>query len=147
MATQTSFSPAASITVAVVGCFVLLGWTFDIMFRVFPALVAMKANAALAFVLSARSLWLLARDSDNRLRRLAQLCAAMVILISLLTLAEYLLGRDLRIDKILFKDASTGAAESQPRRMDPATAVMFLLLGVELSMLGPLVKYSIEVIK
>ena len=122
-------------SIAAAGALVLVGWALDaaVLKNFFAGAGDMKANAALALVLSAAALWLSARDSDVRLILAARICAAAVVLISLLTLAEYLLGQDLRIDQILFNDSSTEAV--RPGRMDPATAVMLLLVGVELSML------------
>jgi NtrC-family two-component system sensor histidine kinase KinB len=91
----------------------------------------MKPNAALAFILSALALWLSARESDARPILVARILAAVVALIGLLTLAEHVTG--LGIDQILFIDPST---EARPGRMDPATTVMLIFMGVELSMLA-----------
>jgi len=125
----------ASIIVALIGGLVLLGWTFDvaILKSFVPGLGDMKANAALAFILSALALWLSARESDARPILVARILAAVVALIGFLTLAEHLIGQDLRIDQILFIDPST---EARPGRMDPATTVMLIFMGVELSMLA-----------
>jgi signal transduction histidine kinase len=131
---------AASVTAAAVGCVVLLGWAFDvtILKTFYLGGGDVKANAALALVLSALSLWLLSGDSDARLLLVARACAAIVVLIGLLTLPEHLLGRDLGIDQLWFNDPS---AESG--RIDPATAIMILLLGVELSLLGAAIEARI----
>jgi signal transduction histidine kinase len=129
------FSRAAGIAAALIGGLVLLGWTFDvaILKSFVPGLGDMKANAALAFVLSGAALWLSASDSDARLILIARILAAVVALIGLLTLAEHVAGLDLGIDQILFIDPST---EARPGQMDPATTVMLTLMGVELSMLA-----------
>jgi len=124
---------AACGAVGLVGGLALLGWKFDI---AIPGLAAMKANAALALVLSALSLWLLSKETDARLLLAGRFCAAVVVLIGLLTLAEHLLGLSLGIDQLLFNDPAAEAGPSRPGRMDPVTAAMLLLLGVELSMLG-----------
>ena len=126
---------AASIAVVVVGSLVLLGWAFDvaILKSFFAGLGDMKANAALAFVLSGAALWLSASDSDARLILVARILAAVVALIGLLTLAEHVAGLDLGIDQILFIDPST---EARPGRMNPATTVLLILMGIELSMLA-----------
>jgi signal transduction histidine kinase len=126
---------AASIAAVVVGSLVLLGWAFDvaILKSFFAVSGDMKPNAALAFVLSGAALWLSASDSDARLILVARILAAVVALIGLLTLAEHVAGLDLGIDQILFIDPST---EARPGRMDPATTVMLILMGVELSMLA-----------
>jgi hypothetical protein len=125
----------ASITVTVLGSLVLLGWAFDmaVLKNFFAVSGDMKPNAALAFILSALALWLSARESDARPILVARILAAVVALIGLLTLAEHVAGLDLGIDQILFIDPSTDA---RPGRMDPATTVMLILMGVELSMLA-----------
>jgi len=129
------FSRAGGIAAALIGGLVLLGWTFDvtILKSFVPGSGDMKANAALALVLSGAALWLSARESDARLILVARILAAVVALIGLLTLAEHVAGLDLGIDQLLFIDPST---EARPGRMDPATTVMLILMGVELSMLA-----------
>jgi signal transduction histidine kinase len=127
-------STFACVIVGLAGCLVLLGWKFDIAILKsgIPGFVAMKANAALALILSAFSLWLSARESDARLLLLARVFAFMVVLLGLLTLAEHLLALEIPLDQILFSDPS----ETEPGRMDPATAVVFILLGIELAALA-----------
>jgi PAS domain S-box-containing protein len=109
---------------------------------VLPGLATMKANTALAFILAGASLWLLqtlspasGRDGRGRgrTRRVAQVCAIIVVLLGLLTLSEYLFGWDLGIDQLLFKNSGVGA--SPPVRMAPATAVNFVALGLALLLL------------
>jgi signal transduction histidine kinase len=136
--TQVSFSRVTSIVGVLGGCLVLLGWGFDIAIlkTVFPGAAPMKANAALALILSGVSLWFSASDSSSIRRRIAQASAALVVSIGLFTLAEHLLGHGLVIDEILFKDPSALADASDPGRMDPGTAGLFLLLGVELALLA-----------
>jgi hypothetical protein len=89
------FSQAASAFVILVGFIVLVGWMLDIVTlkSVFPDLVTMKANTALAFLLAGMSLWLLQRKRPETLAcRTAQGCALIVALVGLLTLSEYLFG-------------------------------------------------------
>ena len=133
-----SFSGASSFIVIAIGCLVLLGWILDIVIlkSVFPGLVTMKANTALAFVLAGVSLWLLQPDStEQSARRIAQACALAVALLGLLTLSEYLFGWDLNIDQLLFRDPQTDPEISNPGRMAPATALNFLMLGAALLLL------------
>ncbi len=124
------FSLAAGVSVTLLAGLVLLARTLDTTMptSVFPGLVTMKADTALAFVLSGLALWFLVR----RRHRIAGLCTVIVILMSLPTFADYLFGWDLHIGS--FGDPREG--QSQPGRMALVTAVMFLLLGIELLMLG-----------
>ncbi|WP_242060524.1 methyl-accepting chemotaxis protein [Aerosakkonema funiforme] len=55
-----NLSRKASIAVIAIGCTVILGWMFNIpLFKsVFPALVSMKVNTALCFILAGAALWI-----------------------------------------------------------------------------------------
>src|ERR1044071_2705681 len=121
-----------------VSCLVLAGWALDIatLKNVLPGQPQMVPNTALGFILSSASLWLLrAEPVAARSRRAARACAGVVALMSLLTLAEYLSGRDLRIDRLLFNDSLRGGA-SFPGRPSPHTALGFLLAGSALLFLS-----------
>ncbi|MDI6783937.1 MAG: PAS domain-containing protein [bacterium] len=119
-----------------IGGLVLIGWVFDIsvLKSVFPNLVTMKANTAVAFVLSGISLWLCIPDrKQNSLRRtISQLGAGIVFLIGFLTLSEYLFRFNLGIDQLLFKESVTAVGTSHPGRMAPTTALNFFLTGIAL---------------
>src|SRR3990172_2508145 len=131
-----SFSRAASVTVFLVGCLVLIGWWLDIptLKSIFPGLVTMKANTALCFILSGVSLWLLqtTEQTEKRRRRIAQGCAFAVSLVGLLTLSQYLFGWNLGIDQLLFREPSGAIGTSNPGRMAPTTAINFVLVGFAL---------------
>src|SRR5258706_11042665 len=87
---------------------------------------AMKPNSAAAFVLAGLSLWLSeAPPSKVGAHRLGALCAMVMGGIGVLTVAEYLLGWDLGIDRLLARDQGT-------RRMGIDTALTFALLSVPL---------------
>ena len=64
-------SRVASVAVMSTGGLVLIGWLLDIapLKSVWPGLVAMKANAALAFVFEGCALWMLGQT--RRIRSLA----------------------------------------------------------------------------
>jgi len=143
---------AASAIAIVVGGLVLAGWTLDIgvLKSVLPGLVTMKPNTALAFILAGVALWLLREDPSPRpsppggeggrrlgegRRRVGQACASLVALVGLLTLGEYLSGWDLRIDQLLFKEASGTIGTPFPGRMASNTALNVLMLGLALLLL------------
>ena len=114
----------------------LLGWLFNIniLKRVHPALVTMKANTAVCLMLIAVSV-LLVRDpsTSTTRRRIAQVCAAIVAIVGLATLSQHLFGWDLGIDQLLFKESWQEAGRSFPGRMGVAASLNFFFLGVAMS--------------
>jgi len=121
-----------------VGGLVLLGWMFDVavLKSVFPGLVTMKANTALAFILAGVSLRLSQTEKTGRgTRRAARVCAFAVAVVGLLTLSEYLFGWNLGIDQLLFKESFGTPGTSFPGRMAPNTALNFLAVGLALLLL------------
>jgi PAS domain S-box-containing protein len=137
--TLKSVPKAASAIVIFVSCLVIVGWMLDIpTFKsVLPSLVTMKANTALAFLLSGVSLWLLQKKRSRRARRLiAQVCALIVATIGLLTLSQYLFNWNLGIDQLVFREIEGVVGTSHPGRMAPNTALNFLLLGCALLLLS-----------
>ncbi|MGH8003074.1 MAG: PAS domain S-box protein [Brasilonema sp.] len=137
-----NISQAASVFVICLGCIVLIGWIFDIaLFKsVLPGLVTIKVNAAIAFLLSGVSLWLLSREgspTSSRFRVLiAQGCALAVYILGLLTFCQYLFGLNLGIDELLFRDSKEAVETFYPGRMGANSAVNFLLSGLALWLLG-----------
>ncbi|MGV0024947.1 PAS domain-containing sensor histidine kinase [Phormidesmis priestleyi] len=123
-------SSAISLFVMLVGSIVLAGWLLNIELIKYGFVrdtVTMKANTAIAFVSSGWSLWLL-QHRHRASRFFAQVLAANVALIGLLTLSQYIFGWDLGIDQSLFRDDSTRAGFS-PGRMGLNTALSFVLVG------------------
>ena len=117
---------------AAVGALVLIGWTadIDVLKRMLPGLATMKANAAVAFALSGASLLLGVRARSPKVGFTA---AILVVLIGLLTLAQFPFAVDLGIDQLLFRD-STMALQAHPGRMASATGVLFVFVGAALSL-------------
>lgn len=119
------------LVVAAAGAAVLLGWLLDVplLKSISPSWVTMKANTALGFVLSGLALANLGRPSRLQLVRL---CAGAVILLSALTLAEHVAGRDLHIDQLLVREPLDAVGTSAPGRMAPTTAAALTLSGAAL---------------
>ncbi|WP_246275721.1 PAS domain S-box protein [Brasilonema bromeliae] len=144
-----NIAQAASVFVICLGCVVLIGWTFDIALlkSLLPGLVTMKVNAAVAFLLSGVSLWLLSKQasqtwgitsssSPSLSLLIAQGCAFAVTNIGLITLCQYLFGWNCGIDELLFRDSPKAVETSHPGRMGANSAVNFLLSGLSLWLLG-----------
>lgn len=125
-------SSASALFLAAIGITVLAGWYFDVarLKSVVDGWATMKANTALSFVLTGTALWCL-RDAaaPAHIVRAGRACAALVILLALITLAEYLLNTDFGVDQLFFRDVWNGEPGSYPGRMAPATALCFLLAG------------------
>ena len=93
----------------------------------------MKANSAFCFILTGLALWLLCPGLATGLKlRVAQACALTIAFVGLLTLGEYLFGRDLGIDHLLFREHGAEPGSSTPGRMASATAFSFVLLSMAL---------------
>jgi signal transduction histidine kinase len=109
-----------------VSSLVLLGWTFNIpiLQSILPGQPQMVPHTAVAFILASLSLGTLKNKTV-----VSAVCALAVILIAVLTLSEYVSGRDLGFDKILFSQRLQISEHSFPGRPSPHTAVDFLLIA------------------
>jgi len=103
----------------------------------------MKANTALAFLLSSASLWLLQEEGERWNHKFLllrdyfiQLCAFTVMMLGLLTLSQYLFHWNLGIDQLIFREMPGAVGTSHPGRMAPTTALNFILIGFALLLLG-----------
>ncbi|BAY18650.1 diguanylate cyclase/phosphodiesterase with PAS/PAC and GAF sensor(s) [Anabaenopsis circularis NIES-21] len=133
------YSQKTSIAVVLIGCVVLMGWMKDItvLKSVVPGWVAMKVNTAICLILGGTSLWLWHWQWKPYITRsAAQVCAFLVLVISLLTLMQYAFNLDFGIDQILFKTSIDPLGDVAPGRMAVHTAVIFLLLGLSLLLLS-----------
>ena len=118
----------AALAVALGGA-VLTGWALNIgvLKSVLPGWVTMKPNTALCFMLVGLGLGLGLRQSPGAGVFLSRLCLLLTGLIGLLSLGEYVLGRNLGIDQVLFPELSSAVGTSHPGRMAPDTALCFIL--------------------
>ena len=136
---------AAAITVMATGLLVLAGWALNLPFLKgpVPGLVQMKANTAIGLLAMGFSLFLLTLTPSDGLRRAAGVAGGVAVLIGALTVAEYLLGRNLGIDELVFRDEN-GIATVHPGRLAPQTAIDFLCLGSALvAMSGRRARHSL----
>lgn len=105
----------------------LSGWIFPAVDPfLFHGWMLMKANTALLVLLSALSLTLAQEQRSKRAHRLGQLLGALVFLMAVAVLAEYLWHISLGVDTWLAPDAGT----PQPGRMSPQTTTSLVLLGL-----------------
>ncbi|MBR8837096.1 MAG: PAS domain S-box protein [Stigonema ocellatum SAG 48.90 = DSM 106950] len=146
--THSLVARTASAIALLVGSLVLLGWcfNFDFLTHFFcVSMVSMKANAAICFILSGVSLWLLlgAREKETEGGQVrensplpARVCALIIQLIGWLTFCQYLFGWNFGIDELLFRDSPMAVMTSHPGRMGLNTALNFILVGRALELIG-----------
>jgi two-component system, cell cycle sensor histidine kinase and response regulator CckA len=120
---------AASVALAA-----LVGWLADIQILTSYAagLSTMKANTACAVLLIAAASWLVGSPGGEWTwrRGVALLLSTLVLLLALLTIGEYVFGRDWGIDEILVRDPTASANTSAPGRMGLHTAIGLALSSV-----------------
>ena len=104
-------------------------WTF--LLQIVPGTAPMQYNTALAFIACGAGLILL----ETRLSPGASWCGGAAALLTLLTLLEYLTGRDFAIDQIFFHPYFE-VASAFPGRMAPLTALCFIVYGTALALAG-----------
>ena len=128
-----AFPRIAGGVVAIVGGVVLAGWALGIhaLTDPVPGTATMKANTALAFILSGGALWILQRPGEGA-RRAARAGACAAGALALLTLAEYATGWSPGLDEFLFPDTGSAVPTAHPGRMAPTTALCFALTAAAL---------------
>ena len=130
---------ACGLITTLIGATGLAGWLFDIStFKsILPHLASMKANTAAGLALAGAALILAAPEHPALWRRRASfICAAVVTLVGLLTLAEYLLSVNLGIDQMLFTEPPGAIMTPFPGRMGANTAFCFAAAGGALLLLN-----------
>lgn len=117
----------------------LLGWIFDneLLKRIHPSLVTIKANTAVCLILAAVSLFLIEDRFASPLKcRISQVLAAVVALVGLVTLSEHLFHWNTGLDQLIFRESPAEAGLSFPGRMGVAACLNFMLLGIALLFLN-----------
>ena len=131
-----------ALAILVLGIVVLVAWlrNYEPAMPVISGHTRMKANTAFLFIISALAL-LLILNRRQALRPFAIACAVIIFVIALLSLTQYPLHVDLRIDQLLTNDLSRNP---HPGRMAPVTAANFLITAGALFLLtGTLVQRRI----
>src|SRR6185436_11338647 len=118
---------------ATIGAVGFTGWLLNSagLRQVYGGGLAMKANAAFAFVAAGLALFAFAAlPRENRFARIfGRGAAALAGLIGLATVIQHLAGVDFGIDQLLVTDTTT-TADLYPGRMPRSAAVGFLLFGL-----------------
>jgi signal transduction histidine kinase len=133
-------SQAASLLIAALSFFTLAAWAFRWMpvLQPFQNTTAMVPFTACLFLLCGLGLWILQDEgASSAARTVARGCGLGVVVGGGLVIGEYVVGRDLGIDLLLFRDAiltlpTPNMQSLHPGRPSILTAFNFLLLGLAL---------------
>ena len=125
------FSVTVGAGATAAGALVLLAWPLglSLLQPLLPWLGAMKVNTALSVVLLGLALCLMRGGAAAQ--RAGKVAVVIAAAVGIVTLIEYLLGRNLGIDQLLYTDGKTLAGEF-PGRPSAATALAATLLSVDL---------------
>ncbi len=90
-----------------------------------------KFNTGICILLSAIALLILNRENVSRFGMLiANACSQIVLLLTLLTLGQYVFRTDFGIDQFFWKDRNPAPGSSFPGRMAALTASVFFLFSI-----------------
>ena len=93
----------------------------------------MKTNMALSLLFAGVALLLVERDAPSSARRItASVLGAVVLLVGVLTLSEYVLRWDLGIDQLLASEPPGAVATASPNRIGLPGSTSLALIGVGL---------------
>jgi PAS domain S-box-containing protein len=130
-----AFALIPGVGVALLGALALAGWVLHVeaLKSIIPGADPMKPNMAAAILLCGAALSLLSRKTLTKpIRICTAAIAATVIILSALTIGEYIFGWDLGIEHWLVGDIRADLEVPHPGRMAPITAACFILVGVAL---------------
>lgn len=132
---------ATAAVLAALGLLVMCGWLMELplIVQVLPGAAAMRFNTAALFVLIAAALFALAGER----RRTAVALAGLVAILSAATGSQDLLGIELGIDNLVFRD-TVGIGPNANGRMAINTAVCFFLAGLTLASLACRGKWRLQ---
>lgn len=125
-----------SLVIIFIGVIGTLGWIFDIqMFKsIYPHWKTMEVNTAISIIMLGVGLYLMRdRQPDKFNQYAAFICATIVLLISGLTLYEYLFNADLGIDQWVYVDTQSNHL---PGRMAFSTALNFIFASMAIFLIN-----------
>lgn len=131
---------AAGMVAILAGSLVMIGWMLDIALlkSVFPDFISMKFNTAICFFFTGLAMVMIEKKQGGRN---CKVCLAVVLLISILTLFEYLFTVNIGIDELLWKEGPGTPYTIYPGRPSALTAINFILLSIVLFNLNSQKKY------
>lgn len=122
---------AAGIVSILVAVLVIIGWVFHIplLTSISPDFISMKFNTAFCFLFTGIALVMLGKKNGAHV---CTGCLVLVLLISALTLTEYLFAINIGIDEFLWKEGPETPYTLYPGRPSALTALNFILLSIVL---------------
>lgn len=123
---------ASGLLTLLIGLLVIIGWSFDISIlkNLNPGHISMKLNTALCLIFSGILIMFLRNpDLTVKFRYLIRLLSIIILLISTITLFEYIFNWNSGIDNFLIKEGLGATATIYPGRMAINTAVCFILIS------------------
>jgi PAS domain S-box-containing protein len=130
---------AAAVVLVCIGAAGLTGWALRLrlLTDVLPGTASMRPNTAACVAALGVSLWCGRPGTARRWRPVGAVGAGLILVVASVTLAEYVTGTDLLVDRLLFGSDPAMAVQAYPGRMAAPTAAALLLLSVaELALPG-----------
>ena len=124
-----SFSSIIALICTLTGFLVLIGWIWniDILKYMIGRDAPVRVNTSICFILSGICLWLINNGKTDNLRKtIPLLLSSLIILITLLTLIEYIFRIDFGINNLFL----TNELQEEIYYMPPLTAFSLLLTGI-----------------
>lgn len=125
------WSQVLAMSGAAIGAVVFFAWILgiEVLKRIHPEWVTMKPNTALCIILSGAAIALCGRGGESWRRRTAQACAVIVGGVGVYTLGTHLGWFPPVLDLALFRESLESAGRSFPGRMNPVSALNFILIA------------------
>jgi PAS domain S-box-containing protein len=127
------FPRVAGVTGALFGLLIIVSWRahWRFVLQWLPDSAPMHYNVALCFILSGAGLFLLTTSHP----KIAPWLGGAAVILPLMTLLEYVTGRDLGIDQYFFQSYFE-VDRIYPGRMSALTAVCFIFIGTGMALTG-----------
>lgn len=126
----------AAVAVIILGATVLAGWAADIpVLRAISDTSPMMPSTAVCFILCGIALLLQTKDAPRWAILVSSALCGIVLLVAATTAVEHVLGRNLGLDLVLFRNAVLAAAPQYPGRMALNTAAAFVCIAIGILLL------------